>query len=482
MTKNKFLKDLDKSLYVLAEAERKDIINEYRDIIEEKIKHGKTEKEAVDEFGSIEELSREILSAYKVNPDYSKKDEDFVDSAKKLGNDFDSFVKKGAKKATEFTKEVVEEIKQSNNEITIEFVFELLFKGVATLIIMFIASIPFMIVKQIGESILNVVVYPLNKLLILIWILLLTILFIGCCGLIFIAMFKQYFSRKNADIKEVKNTAKVKSEMKKDDKITEKGEVEKSINKAPKKVKKQKNGTPLLDIFLAIAKAILVILMLPLVFFNIAVVVGIAITIYLMIKGLVIPGFLIILIGILIFFGNLQLILFNTIFKQKKIYFSPFIVAIVIGIVGGIMCFDQMITMNYYDYAPKVDFKKETYTEIIDAKSNNIHIWDHIYNSYNTIEYKTDLTLPDNKIKFEITNYPELTNIRIEDSGNIKEYDGTNSHYIYLYQNNVNLLAEGHKKLNKEFIENFNDKKIYNYDKLYQSKIIIYTNGKLNII
>ena len=39
MTKNKFLKELDKSLYVLAEVERKDIINEYRDIIEEKVKH-----------------------------------------------------------------------------------------------------------------------------------------------------------------------------------------------------------------------------------------------------------------------------------------------------------------------------------------------------------------------------------------------------------------------------------------------------------
>jgi len=46
---------------ILSEEERNDILNEYKDTIEEKVKHGSSEEEAVADFGSIEELSREIL-------------------------------------------------------------------------------------------------------------------------------------------------------------------------------------------------------------------------------------------------------------------------------------------------------------------------------------------------------------------------------------------------------------------------------------
>ncbi|MBS7021215.1 MAG: DUF1700 domain-containing protein, partial [Firmicutes bacterium] len=77
MTKKKFLSELEKKLNVLNESEIKDIINEYSDIIDEKVKHGKTEKEAIEDFGKIEDLAKEILSAYKINPDYkeTRKDE-----------------------------------------------------------------------------------------------------------------------------------------------------------------------------------------------------------------------------------------------------------------------------------------------------------------------------------------------------------------------------------------------------------------------
>lgn len=216
MTKTKFLKELDKSLYVLAEEERRDIIEEYRDIIEEKVKHGKSEKEAVEEFGSVEELSREILSAYKVNPDYGKKEDEFTESAKKLGNDFDSFVKKGAKRATEFTKEVVEEIKDKNEDITIEFVFEILFKAIASLIIMFIASLPFMLIREMGSALLNLMIYPVNRILIFIWTLFIGILFIGACVLIFIAMFKGYFRKRDGKTSEKVKKNKVEKEKQED--------------------------------------------------------------------------------------------------------------------------------------------------------------------------------------------------------------------------------------------------------------------------
>ena len=111
MTKKKFLNELEKKLSVLDDSEIQDIMNEYSDIIDEKLKHGKTEKEAIEDFGSLDDLVKEILSAYKINPNYKEAHKDeFEASAKKLGEDFDTFIKKGAEKASKVTKKVMDQV------------------------------------------------------------------------------------------------------------------------------------------------------------------------------------------------------------------------------------------------------------------------------------------------------------------------------------------------------------------------------------
>ena len=94
MNKEKFIKELTKKLNILSEDEKNDIILEYEDIIEEKIKHGKTEEEAVKEFGDIDKLTKEILEAYKINPDYKNSDKSFF-------NNVEESIKKGAKKLSD---------------------------------------------------------------------------------------------------------------------------------------------------------------------------------------------------------------------------------------------------------------------------------------------------------------------------------------------------------------------------------------------
>ena len=66
MNKKSFIKKLKNNLNVLEESEVKDIIEEYSDIIDEKIKDGKTEEEAIKDFGDINELSKEILKVMKI--------------------------------------------------------------------------------------------------------------------------------------------------------------------------------------------------------------------------------------------------------------------------------------------------------------------------------------------------------------------------------------------------------------------------------
>ncbi len=474
MTKNKFLKELDKSLYVLAEAERQDIMNEYRDIIEEKMKHGKTEKEAVEEFGSIEELSREILSAYKVNPNYDKKEDDLKESAKKLGNDFDSFVKKGATKATEFTKELVEEIKNKNQDITIEFVFELLFKAFATLIIMFIATIPFFIIKQIGNSILNMAVYPINKILLALWSLIITVLFIGCCFLIFIAMFKQYF-RKNENNKSVKKEEKEPT-LKQEENKNEKDSTIKLEEKKVAKVKKKRDGTPLLDVFMALTKVVLVMMMIPLIIFNISLLIGIVMSIYFLIKGIMIFGILIGLIGLFIFFGYLQKMIFDVLFFHKKFHIYPYIIGVVLCIIGGVLCFDRVMSLNYYDEAPKHHLQEITNVEEFNITTDIVQIeyWDYRYH----VKAVVNQTLKDNQMKVTTTNYQgTIRDARLTSNDLYTNENNQTVESFSIQTRETSFLSKEMKEVWQLMIDNFNNNKIYNYEKLNDVEIIIETNA-----
>lgn len=69
MDKTTFLKELEKSLHVLKEEEIQDIIGEYEQHIDMKVKNGQTMEQAIADFGNVRELAVEILEAYHVRAD-----------------------------------------------------------------------------------------------------------------------------------------------------------------------------------------------------------------------------------------------------------------------------------------------------------------------------------------------------------------------------------------------------------------------------
>lgn len=72
MDKNTFIRELRQALSVLQEDELNDIVNEYEQHIDMKMKSGLTEAEAIADFGSMQELTTEILAAYHVRADYAE--------------------------------------------------------------------------------------------------------------------------------------------------------------------------------------------------------------------------------------------------------------------------------------------------------------------------------------------------------------------------------------------------------------------------
>lgn len=69
MLKSEFLDLLNQKISLINDKEKEDIILEYGTYIDDKIASGVSEEEAVAGFGDVDELAKEILSAYKINTD-----------------------------------------------------------------------------------------------------------------------------------------------------------------------------------------------------------------------------------------------------------------------------------------------------------------------------------------------------------------------------------------------------------------------------
>ena len=73
MNKNEFLNLLRIKLDVLSQVEIDELIAEYSEHIDNKLHEGKSEEQAVGDFGDIGELTRNILLAYKLNENFTSK-------------------------------------------------------------------------------------------------------------------------------------------------------------------------------------------------------------------------------------------------------------------------------------------------------------------------------------------------------------------------------------------------------------------------
>lgn len=91
MKKEEFLAKLRKNLSILEEKEIQDIVEEYEQHIDMKMKGGLSEEAAIQDFGDLKELTAGILEAYHVKADYQ---------GEKKNIDFDK-VKEESRKATE---------------------------------------------------------------------------------------------------------------------------------------------------------------------------------------------------------------------------------------------------------------------------------------------------------------------------------------------------------------------------------------------
>lgn len=73
MNKEKFLMELREYLSILENQEQEDILAEYAQHIDMKMRKGLSEEEAIRDFGPMQDLAAEILEAYHVKPEFHKR-------------------------------------------------------------------------------------------------------------------------------------------------------------------------------------------------------------------------------------------------------------------------------------------------------------------------------------------------------------------------------------------------------------------------
>lgn len=454
MNKEEFLTKLRKKLNILEDSEIEDIVSEYEGYIEEKVSRGLTEEEAVKELGDLNEITRDLLAAYKVKEPESTWS--FNAWISKISKYIDNFIDTLSKKSF---KEII------------RYLIEI----ILILIVIGILKIPFEILKEFGWDVFHELNNTIGNTFYSIWAFIIELTYFILAVLVFFKIIdRRYFKNISEKIvneeppKEETKSSINQNNAEKKDNVTYK----KEENKPESKDKGFINT--LTNICIIFLKIITIFCLVGVIAYLVGMAFATGIMIYLIINGVKYFGFLILLIAML-FGGALFLelginFITNKRVKGRRLLIEILTIIILVGIgltMSTIEIADtEIIYNNYYNtksITKEIDMQNDlvlyNYDEIvIDNSLDNIKI-EYVYPDFNdNLSIEIDLSncgkgycLNAKENYFKITK--KITNDIIENLKNKKlyiyEYDVTKT--IYLNEENY-----------KKIIENKN--KYYNYE------------------
>jgi len=145
MKKQEFLNKLKSRISILDDEEVADILTEYESHINEKVNAGKTEEEAIQDFGDFNELVKDILGAYKIK--------DKGPSESRSQGEFEAWIHKAVDEITDFMRPLVDKISKLEQDQIGYFIGYILL----TLVMVYLIQVPFWIVRELGVWVLRVI-------------------------------------------------------------------------------------------------------------------------------------------------------------------------------------------------------------------------------------------------------------------------------------------------------------------------------------
>lgn len=432
MKKEEFIKNLKEKLSILETKEIDDIIAEYTEYIDEKMQNGKTEEEAIKDFGDIDELTTELLKAYKINVDNNRKEKNVWNS---LVTKFNNFMDK-----------IIVLFEQKSGKDILRIIFE-----VAIIILgICLCKIPFHILEQIGYNVFIPFHSAFGKGLYHIWSFI-----IECAYLIFaLVLFAKIFEQRylnNINIA-MNGSPKEKTE-----------NVKKSKKQEPIIVETQTRKSMidyLATLCIWFVKFIVFWVVFGLALYILGLGMCLGICIYLWIRGVTYIGIYLSILMLLIL-GVLAFIwLFNWILDRKNNVKFLLIGFTTSFIVLGISFSYASIEVATTEFINTVPSNYEVKEKIETLTITNNEILSGIY------DYEVDESLT-NEIKIKYTYYSNYVEIEP-----LIEYEPQNHIYISVnYKNN-----NWNGKILENVINDLKERKMHNYD--LSPKITIYANSE----
>lgn len=475
MNKNEFIESLRKRLDILEQSEIDDIVSEYSEHIDEKVKSGVSEEKAVKDLGSIDEIVSETLAAYKIKDRYSGN----RDATDAIGRAFSQFVGVLAK--------VLDNISKKNGKD----IFKILIEIFLIFLLIMILKIPVEILKGFGSGIFMLLFPPVGNILNFIWVFVIEISYFVIAIVMLFTIIKNRYLTKD-EIDEIKRSfsdkdvkvgmSKISDELA--DNIEEIGEDFKEAAKeigtefkvaadeirkefTPRKVeeamRKQKvesereNDNIILGVFDTIAKIFLLLFTIPTFFMMIGFIIAFGFMIVLIVNGIVFIGPFLVIIGLMSFsiflFELMVKLLQSKRISAGKIIGSIVAAFILIG-VGSALTAGEFAFADYTNKAPagiETNSFEKTY-EYEDVPG----LLDY---------YSTKYIIDDEmgtEVKVEVIYYKDFSNPTLVRSSNYINVD------IY---NNASYKG---RKLFKILKNDLQDKTFHNYSLLYKPWVNVY--------
>ena len=430
MKKREFLAKLRKKLSILEESEIDDIIREYGGYIDEKIESGVAEEDAVSSFGSIEELSKELLSAYKVKVKEEKEDP--------IGN--------FASKVLHTIDKLIDTLSKKSPKEIVKFVVEIFI----LLVMIGLLHIPVSMLVSLGKDVFYILSSPLNRFFFTIWRFVLEFAYFILSIILFIRIFDARYL-KNGEEKKEKKVHNMKKE-----------EVHKEETREVQSVGAISTISELLvKICVFFLKFMAICILFCISFYLIGMAIVLVLCIYLLIHGVMYFGFYLVMIALfllgLIFFW----ILFNFVLDRKnngmKMFLSLAVSFVLLGVGCGIAAIE--VAETEFINSPPSDIATETLTEELTMDEDTIFIG-------NISDYVVDNSME--TVLVEYRYYPIGTTM----STRITKNDD----FVYLDWDLENIYLK--REFLDHMIRDLSEKKVYNY---YIEPTIVITANEKNI-
>lgn len=425
----KFLESLESRLSILEESERKRIIQRYQKEIEEKLKDGLEEKDAIQSLGSLDSIIEEIYKEYHL-------DEKYVKENNNVGGKLNNAIRKCAVFLSDTCAEIAYYVTHISNN-SLETFFEIFLKILLLIIVFLVLKIPFLLLEDLCYYLFGFLFYPFDSILLNLSDFVIGIIYLMLCISLGIYMFKGYATQ----IKD-KNNEKKKEE----------------------KTEPIKSSKEARNYAYAILKVMLyIIAIIPLILLSIVLIGLTLFAFFLVYKGVNVIGLAVFLIGLVFLNIIVTTYITDALDNRSRSHTLALIVAVIALISGSILLVDNLMSFEYLKTLEESSFQPFVESRTIEIPQNI-----EVTNYSGEVEFILDNSIRNNEIILEVEYYDNLYGIFVEkdeEDSNLwiytirDDFEVGNIHY--LYHNSLEDLKNG---------------KIYNYQKLNTANVKIYGN------